>query len=142
MFVIDTDHLIIAQERREPFCSRFRERLAEVDPSAVFLTVISSHEQMLGANAYISRAKKREEVIRGYRMIDAAMAAYRRFRILPFDEPCAIEFERLRKEKVRIGAMDLRIASIALSHGFTVLTRNRVDFEKVPGLRVADWTLE
>jgi predicted nucleic acid-binding protein len=43
-------------------------------------------------------------------------------------------------EKVRIGTMDLRIASIALANGFTLLTRNLVDFQQVPGLKVEDWT--
>ena len=36
--------------------------------------------------------------------------------------------------------MDLRIASIALAGDCTVLTRNLVDFQKVPQLRIEDWT--
>jgi len=34
------------------------------------------------------------------------------------------------------GAHDLWIAATALAHGFGVVTRNRADFERVPGLRV------
>ena len=41
----------------------------------------------------------------------------------------------------RISTMDLRIASIALSRDMTVLTCNLGDFRKVPGLKVADWTV-
>jgi tRNA(fMet)-specific endonuclease VapC len=35
--------------------------------------------------------------------------------------------------------MDLRIASIALARGYTLISRNLVDFQKVPGLIVEDW---
>jgi tRNA(fMet)-specific endonuclease VapC len=35
-----------------------------------------------------------------------------------------------------VGAHDLWIAATALAHGFGVATRNRRDFERVPGLRV------
>jgi predicted nucleic acid-binding protein len=35
--------------------------------------------------------------------------------------------------------MDLKIASIALASGATLLTRNTKDFAGVPGLRIDDW---
>ncbi len=58
-----------------------------------------------------------------------------------FNEGAATEFDRLKKLKVRIGTMDLRIAAITLAHSATLITRNRRDFEKVPGLNFADWTV-
>jgi tRNA(fMet)-specific endonuclease VapC len=62
--------------------------------------------------------------------------------VLPFDDAAADTFENLRGNAVRIGTMDLRIAATALSRNLTVLTRNLVDFKKVPGLHVEDWTVE
>lgn len=38
-----------------------------------------------------------------------------------------------------MGTMDLKIASISLAHGATLLTRNLRDFEAMPGLRLEDW---
>jgi tRNA(fMet)-specific endonuclease VapC len=61
--------------------------------------------------------------------------------VLPFDDAAANVFDDMRGRKVRVGAMDLRIASIALSRDMTVLSRNLADFGRVPGLRVEDWTL-
>jgi tRNA(fMet)-specific endonuclease VapC len=45
----------------------------------------------------------------------------------------------LHFQRVRIGTMDLRIASLALTHETLLLSRNLVDFQKVPGLRVENW---
>lgn len=93
MFILDTDHLVIAQERQEPYSSRLHARLTAIKILDVFLTVISTHEQMMGANNFISQAKKREHFVRGYRMIESAMSSYERYKILPYDEPAAIKFE-------------------------------------------------
>jgi len=43
---------------------------------------------------------------------------------------------------VRIGTMDLKIASIALSRDLVLLTRNDQDFIKVPDLKMEDWISE
>jgi len=52
--------------------------------------------------------------------------------VLSFDSEAAATFVRLRQSGVRVGTMDLRIGSIALVRGFTVLTRNTVDFVRIP----------
>jgi len=61
--------------------------------------------------------------------------------VLAFDDAVSAVFDRLVAQRVRIATMDLRIASIALSQGLTLLTRNKQDFAKVPGLAIEDWTV-
>ncbi len=60
--------------------------------------------------------------------------------VLSFSDEAQECFDELRKRRIRIGTMDLRIASIALVEGATVLTANTRDFEKVSGLMIEDWT--
>ena len=64
---------------------------------------------------------------------------YARFSIVPFDESAVDQFVELRRLKIRIGTMDLKIAAIALANDALLLTANRRDFEKVPGLRFENW---
>ena len=45
----------------------------------------------------------------------------------------------IRKSGVRIATMDLKTACIALASNALLLTANRRDFEKVPGLRFESW---
>jgi tRNA(fMet)-specific endonuclease VapC len=72
-------------------------------------------------------------------MLENSRIDFSRFQVLPFDEPAAARCDALRPH-VRIGTMDLRIAATALSHSLTVLTRNTVDFARVPDLVVEDWS--
>ncbi len=59
--------------------------------------------------------------------------------ILPWDM-AAVEWLRgLREQRIRIGTQDLKIASIALAHDATILTRNVQDFAQVPGLKIENW---
>lgn len=59
--------------------------------------------------------------------------------VLPWDARSAELFSDLRRQSVRIGSMDLRIACIALAHDAILLTRNSGDFARVPGLRIENW---
>jgi predicted nucleic acid-binding protein len=59
--------------------------------------------------------------------------------LLPFDREAAMIFHELVRTHPRIGTMDLKIAAICLEHDATLLTRNLLDFEKIPGLRVENW---
>jgi tRNA(fMet)-specific endonuclease VapC len=57
MFVLDTDHLIVAQWDSQPEARRLRERMRHYRETDFFLSVVSIHEQLLGAHNAISLAK-------------------------------------------------------------------------------------
>ena len=59
--------------------------------------------------------------------------------ILPWDAESAELFLTLRRQGLRIGSMDLKIACIALAHDALLLTRNSADFAQVPGVRIENW---
>ena len=68
------------------------------------------------------------------------MELFRKIPMIDYDAVAITEFERLRQAHIRIGTMDLKIAATCLAHGATLLSRNLRDFQKVPGLRVEDWS--
>jgi tRNA(fMet)-specific endonuclease VapC len=140
VFVFDTDHFQFIQETSGQASSRLFHRMQSYARTDFYLSIISFHEQFLGWHTYIIRAKRTEQVIRGYQKLHAMLNDFACFTILAYDAKAVDIFHTLRKAKVRIGTMDLRIASIALANDFTLLTRNLVDFQQVPGLKVEDWT--
>jgi tRNA(fMet)-specific endonuclease VapC len=68
------------------------------------------------------------------------LASFNAAQVLPFDRAAGDMFLNMKKQRVRVATMDLRIASIALSRGMTLLSRNLTDFSKVPALKIEDWT--
>jgi tRNA(fMet)-specific endonuclease VapC len=102
---------------------------------------VSFHEQVIGAHDFINRAQGNEDLRRGYVMLGQVLEGFSDATVLPFDEAAIALFDELRAERVRISTMDLRIATIALSRGLILLTRNAKDFRKVPNLEIQDWTV-
>lgn len=140
MFVLDTDHLSLLEWSNEG-SGKLRERLADLDPQDVATTIISFEEQMRGWMAYIARAKNTSQQVVGYQKLRRHLDNYTQMPVLDFDEAAAGEFQRLKRARIRIGTMDLKVASIVVARGAKLLSRNLVDFEKVPGLSVEDWTV-
>ena len=54
-------------------------------------------------------------------------------------DPLDGQFDDLRRQKLRIGSRDLKIAATALVNHALLLSANRSDFEAVPGVRVENW---
>lgn len=140
MFILDTDHLGIIQRREKPALLRLYDRMTRYETWDFHVTIISFHEQVKGWNAYLNRAKTSAAVVFAFGMFQDVLVNFANSQVLPFDAEAAKIFESLRKQKIRIGTQDLRIASTAISNNMTLLSRNMVDFQKVPGLKVEDWT--
>lgn len=64
--------------------------------------------------------------------------------ILPFDSAAAYEYGDIRaflqKQGTPIGPNDMLIASHARAEGLTLVTNNTREFERVPGLKLENWT--
>ena len=141
MFLLDTDHLGIVQRGSAPEHPDLTHRMRQHSLDEFFVSIVSFHEQVGGWSAYIRRARGVEGLVRGYAMFQGVLADFARMNVMPFDSEAAETFAKLRGSGVRVGTMDLRIGSIALVRDLTVLTRNTVDFDRIPGLRVEDWTM-
>jgi len=139
MLVLDTDHMSLLEWGAEE-SGVLRERLADVPPDDLATTIINYEEQMRGWMAYVARAKSMSQQLEAYRRLRQHLDNYRQVTVLVFDEVTVEEFQRLQRQRIRIGTMDLKIAAVALSRNATLLSRNAADFNKVPNLKVEDWT--
>jgi tRNA(fMet)-specific endonuclease VapC len=140
-FLLDTDHISILQRQSGPEYAALLARIAQVPRADLAFCIVSFHEQVLGCNTYIAQAKTSTDVVRGYQMFDRVLSAFAAALVLPFDSNASAVFDGLVAPRLRIATMDLRIASIALSQGLTLLTRNSRDFSRVPRLVIEDWTI-
>jgi len=85
------------------------------------------------------------EFAAGFGTLDEPL--YREIRVklglLPLDEPVVEAYRHIfRKLKAAgnlIGANDLWIAATSVRHGIPLVTRNRTEFSRVPGLKVLSY---
>ncbi|NMG21388.1 type II toxin-antitoxin system VapC family toxin [Brasilonema bromeliae] len=137
VWVLDTDHISLLQ-RGHPVVIR---RIAAVNPAEIAVTIVTIVEQMYGRLDVIKRAKSKQELVTAYALLKETFSRLYQGNILDFSEAAFDIYTQLLAGKIRIGTQDLRIAAITLSVGATLVTRNRKDFEKVPGLQIIDWSI-
>ena len=140
-FLLDTDHISILQRQAGPEFAVLVARIGQHPPDDLAFSVVSFQEQVLGCHTYLSRARTSAEITRGYAMLARVREDFCEAQMLPFDAQAAAILDGLAAQRVRLAAMDLRIACIALSRDLRVLTRNTRDFGRVPGLVTEDWTI-
>lgn len=138
MFVLDTDHVTEYQRGTSAAAQRLKQRLdSATEPYAT--TIITVEENMRGWMAAIRRTNDPRRQIDGYGRFQRLFNFYATWNILEWNATVVDEFESLRQAGIRVGTMDLKIASIVLANDATLLTRNTIDFNRIPGLRIEDW---
>jgi tRNA(fMet)-specific endonuclease VapC len=140
MILLDTDHVSLLQRPESPEGQAIVQRLRASADRDIATTVVTVEEQMRGWLAAIARHREPEQQSAYYDKLVAFIRFFDRWRIVPFQEAAVHVFRDLRQARVRVATTDLKIAAIAIAADAMLLSRNLRDFQRVPGLRVEDWT--
>jgi tRNA(fMet)-specific endonuclease VapC len=136
LYVLDTDMLTLLQHAHPAVASRCLARAQELA-----ITVISDEEQLDGRLTAIRRARRPDDLAVAYQRLIDSLQFLVRMPILPFTPPTIARFNHLVAMRLNVGRMDLRIAATVLEVGATLVTRNRRDFGRIPGLPLEDWSV-
>ena len=133
MLLLDTSALSAVMHR----VPSALERLGQVDPWSVILCSPVAAEIHYGLANLVPDSKRRRLLAEEYRRIREIV------RWADWSEQAAHTFGELkaglRKRGTPIDDMDIAIASIALTLGATVATRNVRHFERIEDLRYESW---
>lgn len=129
-YLLDTNIWIALLKEND---TKLKKQLGLLAPNEICLCSIIKAELIFGA--------------RHSQRIDANLKSltkiFDNFISYPFDDNAAEHYGVLREyltcQGKMIGANDLLIASIALAHDLTLITRNRREFAQVPNLRWETW---
>ena len=136
LYVLDTDIMGFAFQRHPTVLQRL-QHLPEDD--LVVTTII--YPLWRGSRWLVACRRAHDGVTRAraYARLHRGLNFYQQWVCLPFDEAAAAIFDQLRTQKLRLGTNDLAIAAITLAVRGILVTRNTVDFQRIPGLVLEDW---
>jgi tRNA(fMet)-specific endonuclease VapC len=138
LWILDTDHISLFQRGN----STVVRKVQWIAHQEIGVTVISYEEQIRGWLKIISRSSSDyEQLAFGYGKLNETRDFYSTKTVLDFNTAAVNQFQQLLRQKIRVGTQDLRIASIALAVGGTVVTRNQRDFQRIPDLKIVDWSI-
>ena len=141
MIILDTGIFSLLELADSAEYKRLRMRIAQLDPpDTVATTVVTYEEQSRGRLATVKAAGTPGRLVQVYSHLRQHVLNYSKIPNLAFDDAAADIAQNLSKSKLRMGTLDIRIGAIALAHGALLLSRNLRDFQRIPNLRVEDWT--
>lgn len=137
MHILDTDTLTHLHAGNP----RVIQRLRNVEDPDVVTTIVTKIEFLRGRFDFVLKAAEGADLLRAQELLLRTEDLLAQIDVLQLDQKAATNFDRLRTQRSlrKIGRADLLIASIALAHRATLVTRNLRHFRQVPGLRLANW---
>jgi tRNA(fMet)-specific endonuclease VapC len=139
LWILDTDHLSLLQREN----SQLIDRLRSHQQDRIAITIVTVEEQLRGRLSLINKAAvsgSKMSLPQAYQNLRFTLESLQEFEQIDFDLQAESIYHQLRQNKIRIGTQDLRIASIAIAHRATLITRNHRDFLQIPNLSIEDWT--
>jgi tRNA(fMet)-specific endonuclease VapC len=137
LYVLDTDILSLYQQGNDAI----RNRIAQHSPDELSVSIISVEEQLSSWYTMRRRVKGRERLAIAYERFTENVRMLSSLQILSFSLEAINRYEQLLRSKLGVKGNDLRIAAIAMVNSAIVVTRNRIDFEQIPGVQVEDWSV-
>ena len=136
LYVLATDTLQLFEDGHPAVVAR----VSALAHSELAISVVTVEEQLSGWYAQLRQAKAAEKLAWAYRRLAETVRFLVRIDIVDFDESAIQRYEELKRLKLKVRTMDLRIAATVLQRPAILVTRNRQDFQRVPGLQIEDWS--
>ena len=120
----------------------YAERIANVPLEEQSAPIVAIEEILRGRLNSIRQAeagKGRITIERAYQLSEETLDALRELKFLSFTQQADALVREWRGKKIRGSTHDLRMAASCVVSSVTLVTRNRRDFEHIPGLSVEFW---
>jgi tRNA(fMet)-specific endonuclease VapC len=138
MKAFDADVLTLMAEGDTAYLQK-----AALIPAAEQSVPIVVAEQLLRGRLNTIRqaqsAKAKVTIEFAYQLLERTIIDLGQFSILAHSQHAELLVQSWRKQKIKVGISDLRIAAICVAHSATLISRNRRDFDQVPGLLIEYW---
>jgi tRNA(fMet)-specific endonuclease VapC len=136
-YILDTDHLTLFDHGHPIVLQHYHAHPL----GSVGLTAVTVEEYLRGRLASLAQQQTGTQKVQAYARLLTALDLFRQFPIVPFDQAADVQYQQLRRLRVRVGSRDLRIGATALTQQLIVVTRNKRDFKAIPGLTIVDWSV-
>ena len=118
------------------------QRAEAIPPDQQTVPILVVEEIVRGRLNAIRQAeggKGRLTLDQAYHLFEQTLHDFRQITVLSYTPQADALFQQWREQKIRVASHDLRIAAICVVHSATLISRNRRDFERGPGLHVEFW---
>ena len=127
MILLDTDHLSVFTDSRDPRHVLLNSHLENAE-EPVACSIVSVEEAVRGWLAIINRRRDVRAQVPSYAAAWAALRCLERMGDCALRSPRGGPIPKLRRQRIRIGSMDLKIASIALVSDALLISANMRDY--------------
>jgi tRNA(fMet)-specific endonuclease VapC len=120
----------------------FAQRASTIPLAEQSLPVVVIEEIMRGRLNIIRQAEAGRVAIsisNAYELFESTLTDFRRIQVLSYTSRADAVYQEWRRQGIRTATHDLRIAAICVTHSAKLISRNRRDFETLPGLSVEFW---